>query len=180
MISDITSQELNKDSKPSNTNRWKVFFFLFLSAFFFFFCHFFYWIIKEDIWNVERKWWRESVGETYANAGLTPTFGGEGRLGQVEETQPFAQATHLLNEIADACKKRKTESVRERNERGVTERERKRDTVHRMYKLHNLKQPPRCTHGKFITCSNMWVLYTDLSSFCFHVQIIFAALRSCQ
>lgn len=33
-----------------------------------------------------------------------PTFGREGRFGQVKEAESFAKTTHLLDQIAHACK----------------------------------------------------------------------------
>lgn len=32
----------------------------------------------------------------------TPTFGGEGGLGEIEETQSLVEATHLLNQVGDS------------------------------------------------------------------------------
>lgn len=36
----------------------------------------------------------------------TPTFGGEGGLGEIEETQSLVEATHLLNQVGDSWNER--------------------------------------------------------------------------
>lgn len=36
----------------------------------------------------------------------TPTFGGEGGLGEIEEAQPLVEATHLLNQVGDSWNER--------------------------------------------------------------------------